>query len=299
MASRLIFLLSCIFQYFLLIYGQTAISQTPVESCVPQTVALNCPTGSVAIVRSAYYGIGQTTNLCKYTQGDCISDAMNIVFCTSDTIKCSVATTRKKLSECQDQTATYIRFEYDCVPSDMTASTSLYNICQNDTAIATSSGIIRSPGYPAPFQTTKTECFLTLTAPQDKTIRLWLTDLYIGSTSLNCARDHVIVVDDIQIYRQCGLKRYAYPYLCSSSIVIQYKANTSSTIYRGMRMYFEFADRSSNDGCPAFNGTVTPELGTTTITTTTDLSATTTTPPPYVQLGIASSIRNFQIYKGK
>jgi len=281
-----------------LINSQTVIQQPPKEACVGGTVAVDCPAKFVAVVKSAFYGVGQTANLCKYTQGDCLADAMNIVNCNDDQFKCAIYPLRKKLSECRDQYSTYIRIEYDCVPIEMDRATSIYNICQNDTVFTSSNGIIRSPNHPSPFQVTKNECILTLTAPQDKQISLWLTDLYVGSTLSTCTRDHVIVVDDIQSFRFCAKKRFAYPYLCSSSIIIQYRANTSLSIYRGMRMYYEFTDRIPNDGCPAFNGTLTPEPETTTIVTTTTNALISTTLPPYVQLGIASPVVNFQICRG-
>lgn len=298
MLSRSILILFCIAQLFNLSHGQSILSRSPVESCVQQTLTVDCPTKYVPVVRNAFYGVGQTTNLCKYTQGDCLADAMSIVLCTGDSSKCSFYGVRKKLPECKDQYSTYIRIEYECVPIELDNAANVYNVCQNDTDITSPNGIIRSPGYPSQFQTTKNECVRTITAPQDKTIRLWLSDLYIGSTANTCTRDHVIVVDDVQTFRFCAQKRFAYPYLCSSSILIQYKANTSLSIYRGMRMYYEFADRTPNDGCPAFNGTLTPEPETTTIISTTP-GAITTTLPPYVQLGIASPLRNFQICRGK
>ncbi|CAF3085240.1 unnamed protein product [Rotaria sp. Silwood2] len=95
----------------------------------------------------------------------------------------------------------------------MDDSTKEYKARQNDTEITSDHGIIRSPGYPTQFQTTTTECFRAIRVPSDKNIRLWLTDLYIGSTPGTCVSDHVYVVDSVQTYQHCARLRYAYSYL--------------------------------------------------------------------------------------
>ncbi|CAF1091270.1 unnamed protein product [Rotaria sp. Silwood1] len=127
-----------------------------------------------------------------------------------------------------------------------------------------------------------------------KQFRLWLTDLYIGSTLGTCAKDHVYVVDSVQTYLHCSHIRYAYPYLCSSTIIIQYYVTSQLSTYRGMRMDFELADRPTNDNCPNSNGTVTAESATTPIITTIDPHLTTNT-SIYATLGIASPIQSFQL----
>ncbi|CAF0929763.1 unnamed protein product [Rotaria sordida] len=271
---------------------------TPTDSCVPSTISLRCQPNYVVIVRSASYGVAQVSGSCSYTPGDCIADAMSIVTCTTDTVQCAMYATKRKLPQCNDQFSSYVHIEYDCVPISMDDSTKEYNVCQNGTEITSDYGIIRSPGYPTQFQTTTAECFRAIHIPSDKTIRLWLTDLSIGSTLANCAKDHVYVVDSVQTYQHCGRLRYAYPYLCSSTIIIQYYVTSQLSIYRGMRMYFEIVDRPANDNCPNPNGTVTPIPSTTPTITTIDSSQTTPT-PPYVIFGIASPVRSFQLCRGQ
>ncbi|CAF1345117.1 unnamed protein product [Adineta steineri] len=265
----------------------------PQDTCVPSSLSLRCPAGSVIVVTSAEYGVAQVDGSCSYTPGDCIADAMSIVNCVSDSVTCSIYATRKRLSECNDQFGSYVHIEYDCVPMSMNDPAKEYNVCQqNSTKLTSDFGILKSPGYQSQFQLTPYECLRTIHVPDDKIVRLWLSDLYISSAGVNCPNDHVYVVDNVQTFRHCGLQRYAYPYLCSSTILIQYKTSTLSSFYRGMRMYFEIVDRSPNDNCP--NGTVTPLPATTPIPT--DV---TTAIPIYVVLGIASPIRSFQICKGE
>jgi hypothetical protein len=268
------------------------------DSCVSTSITLRCPSGYVVIVRSAFYGVAPVVlGSCSYKPGDCIADAMSIMTCASDG-DCSIYVTKKKLPQCNDHFATYIHVEYDCVPISLDDSAKDYNVCQNGSDITTDHGIITSPNYPTQFQATTNECFRAIHVPTNKTIRLWLTDLYIGSAINNCADDHAFVVDSIQTYQFCGSKRYAYPYLCSSTILIQYLITTVFSNYRGMRMYFEIVDRPLNDTCPNPGGTVTPIPATTPITTTIDPDLTTPT-PIYVTLGIASPVRNVQLCKGK
>ena len=291
-----------ILQYIFFTNGQNVQPKPTEHVCTPSTLTFRCPNNYVVVVRAASYGVAQIAGSCTYSTGDCIADAMNIIPCTTDSLTCAIYATRKKLPECNNQNSSYLRVEYDCVPVSMNDPAKEYNVCQpNSTEITTDHGLVRSPGYPTQFQTTTQECIRAIHVPSNKTIRLWLTDLYIGSTSTNCANDHVFVVDSVQTHRHCGLKRYAYPYLCSSTILIQYLVKTPPTVlprYRGMRMFFEIVDRSPNDGCPNSNGTITPVPPTTTAITTID-PGTPTTAPIYAILGIASPLQSFQLCKGK
>ncbi|UJR25447.1 hypothetical protein I4U23_006794 [Adineta vaga] len=295
---RLIFTSLYILQYIFYTNGQKVQKMPPVESCVASSVTLRCPSNSVIVVTSAEYGVAQISGSCSYSPGDCVADAMSIVICNTDSVQCNVYATKKKLPQCNDQYGSYVHIEFDCVPLSMDDPSKEYNVCQNGTDITSDSGILKSPGYPSQFQLTTAECFRAIHVPSDKAIRLWLSDLYISSAGINCPKDHIYVVDSIQTYRHCGVKRYAYPYLCSSTIIIQYLAQTQASYYRGLRMYFEIVDRVSNDICPNPNGTVTPIASTTTISTTTDRDMTTTV-PIYVILGISSPVRSFQLCQGQ
>jgi hypothetical protein len=294
--SKIIYFILYILQYIIYTNGQNVQTMPPEEACVPQSIPLRCMNKYVVVVRTALYGVAQTPGQCAYKPGDCVADAMSIAICIGDAIQCSIYGVRKKLPQCNDQYSSYVHIEYDCVPIEMDNSSKEYNVCQNGTDITTDHGIIKSPGYPSPFQTTTWECFSAIHVPDDKTIRLWLSDLYIGSTGTNCASDHVYVVDSVQTYKHCGLQRYVYPYLCSSTIIIQYLATSNFATYKGMRMYFEIIDRPEIDYCPQVSVTPVPST-TTTASTIRPISS--TFQPPYVTLGIASPIRSFQICKGK
>ncbi|CAF0750564.1 unnamed protein product [Adineta steineri] len=263
------------------------------EACVPSNITLRCPNNYVIVVRSASHGVAQISNTCSYKPGDCIVDSMNSISCLTDSTQCLIHATKKLLPQCNDQYSSYFHIEYDCIPISMDDTSKEYNICQNSTEITSDHGIIRSPGYPTQFQLTSFECFRFIHVSDDKIIRLWLTDLYIDS---NCINDHVYVVDNVQTYKHCGLQRYAYPYLCSSTIIIQYLVKNTFKEYRGMRMYFEIVNRPVNDNCPKL--TVTP-VPSTTITVTTIEPGTTTNTPIYVLLGIASPTRSFQLCAGE
>ncbi|CAF0779245.1 unnamed protein product [Didymodactylos carnosus] len=232
---------------------------------------------------------------CAYSTGDCIADATSGVTCGTDTISCLVYASSKKLPQCDDKNNNYLHIEYQCVPIIMQDSTKVYGVCQNsDTDITSDHGIIISPGYPTQFQTTTNECFRSIHVPDNKLIQLWLTDLYIGSSpSQDCPKDHVLVVDSVSTYRHCNIKRFAYPLLCSSSIIIQYYATTNSVVYKGMRLYFEIVDRPPSIHCPQVTVTPVP-LSTITGSTTPHL---TTTLPLYAQLVIASPKFDIQLCK--
>ncbi|CAF3422994.1 unnamed protein product [Rotaria socialis] len=232
----------------------------PQDSCSSSTMTLRCSANYVVIVKSASYGVARIAGSCAYTPGDCVADAMSAITCTTDAVFCNVFATRKRLPQCNDQFNDYLHVEFDCVPLSMDDPANEYNVCQNGTDITSDYGILKSPGYPTQFQTTTAECFRSIQVPRNKTIRLWLTDLYIGSLLGNCVNDHVYVVDSIQTYRHCSRVRYSYPYICSSTIIIQYFVKTQLSIYRGMRMYYDIIDRPANDNCPNSNVTVTTNL---------------------------------------
>ncbi len=293
MMFRLLFITLYILQNIFCANGQYVQSMPPKDSCVSTSITFLCPNNYVPIIRSAFYGISSVVGSCSYTPGDCVADAMNIMVCPDDSVDCSIYVTARKLSQCNDQVASYLRAEFECVPILMTDSAKTYYVCQDGTDITSDHGIIESPGYPTQFQTTTTDCFRAIHVPDNKTIRLWLTDLYIGSAVTNCSADHLFVLDSIQTYRHCGFIRLAYPELCSPTILIQYLVTTDIKTYRGLRMYFEIVDRAPNDFCP--NGTVTPVP----VTTTPIVPDTTTAPPAYAILGIASPIRSFQLCAGK
>lgn len=296
MKFRSIVLILYILQYIASTNGQNVLPTKQVDICALSTTTLSCPMNYAIIVKSVFLGVPQISGKCSYSPGDCIADAMDIIFCYTDNINCDVYAPSRKLPQCRDQTNTYAHIEYDCVPIAMNNSAFEYNICQSSASIVSDNGIIKSPGYPTQFQTTSTECFRSIQVPQNKTIRLWLTDLYIPSLIGSCDKDHAYVVDSIQTYRHCGGTRFAYPYLCSSTIIIQYYISTQSQQYRGMRMYFEIVDRPQNDGCPNPSGTLTPIPLTTPPTTFNPFQ--TTSMPPYAILGIASPVESFQLCQG-
>ena len=299
MMFRLIFTTVYIFQYiFFTTNGQNVQPMPPYDACVPQSISLRCPNNYVVVVKSASYGVAQIAGSCTYTPGDCIADAMSIVTCLTDNVQCNMYAVKKNLPQCNDRSNNYVHIEYDCVPISMDDSTQEYNVCQNNTEITSDRGIIKSPGYPTQFQTTPSECFRYIHVANNKAIRLWLSDLYIGVSGTNCANDHVFVVDSIQTHKHCGSKRIFFPTLCSSTIIIQYKITSGFSNYRGMRMYFEVIDRPANDNCPSQNVTVTSAPGTTTAITTIEPDVSTTR-PIYADLGIASPVISFQICKGK
>ena len=289
MTKVLCAVLLSIFHLIYLTHGQNATTMPPENVCTPASLTLTCPTNTVAMVSTAFFGVKSIPGECSYEPGDCIMDGMSSITCSGDLNTCSLYFTKKRLTQCNDQESQYFHLEYDCVPIEMDDPSKVYDICQSSGNFTSEHGIIKSPGYPSSVTPTTIDCFRAIHIPDNKTLRLWLTDLYIGSLSTNCADDHLYVVDNIQTFKHCGQRRLTYPYLCSSTILIQYLTKTDLTIYRGMRMYFEIADRSVNDTCDG--GIVTLVPGS---TTTIEPDRTTQT-PSYAQLGIASPIQSFQL----
>lgn len=293
MSSKIIYIALYILQCIIFNRAQNALIMTPQDFCVPIPLTLRCLNNYIVVIRSAFHGVSQNSRSCSYTPGDCIVDFINNIACITNSMECSIFVPKKRLPQCHDQYSSYFHIEYDCIPTSMNDTSKEYNICGSSSDIQTNNGIIKSPGYPSPFQPIKSECSRAINALNDKVVRLWISDLYIGSANTECANDYVYVVDSIQTYKECGQKRLAYPYLCSSKIIIQYLTKTDFPTYRGMRMYFEVVDRSMNDNCPQVTITPVPNV------TTTVGPNVSTNRPVYVLLGIASPIRRFQLCPGK
>ena len=193
--SRIIYLVFYVLQHSLCLQGQKAQTMPPVTSCTASVTTLRCPNHFVIIPTSAAYGVAQQNVSCSYTPEDCTADAMAVLACAPNTNECQVYASRKRLPQCNDEYASYMRIEYDCVPSKMDDAANEYNICANDTEITAEHGILTSPGYGSSFQTVPSECYHALRVAKDKAIRLWLTDLRIGGTQPSCPTDAVTVMD--------------------------------------------------------------------------------------------------------
>ena len=94
--------------------------------------------------------------------------------------------------------------------------------------------------------------------------------------NFSCLTDFITITHNTGVFKACGNRKYSYENrLCSSEVFISYKAPTSSSSYRGFKLYYEFIDRSSEPSCPTDLPTTsreTPQPGST-IPTITDLIA--------------------------
>jgi hypothetical protein len=82
-----------------------------------------------------------------------------------------------------------------------------------------------------------------------------------------CVNDYIQILDNTGIYKVCGYRKYPYENkFCSSVLIVSYKSPADlGTAYRGMRIYYEFVDRSTQPDCP----TGSPTTPSTTLLTTT------------------------------
>ncbi|CAF3344298.1 unnamed protein product [Rotaria sp. Silwood1] len=166
------------------------------DVCSSSATTIQCPDGYVIILVNVYDGVAQQPDSCIYTPEDCVADASTTITCATDHAKCSIVATKKKLPQCNDQYSSYLHIEYQCIPLSMDDPRKEYKICQNNRNVTSEQGIIYSSDYPALFPITAGECSLSIQVPDNKMIKLWLIDLYIGSSMVsNCMNDYVLVVD--------------------------------------------------------------------------------------------------------
>ncbi len=114
-------------------------------------------------------------------------------------------------------------------------------------------GIITSPSYPKWQQNTK--CFTKLTAPVNKHIRVYITDLNTESADENneCTSGHLSLLSSGTEIKYCGDKTPNGEYVflsCSNDLEIYYRSSAIlSTTYRGFNLYYEVID-DRNVLCP-------------------------------------------------
>ncbi|CAF4927873.1 unnamed protein product, partial [Rotaria sp. Silwood1] len=184
------------------VYAQHASFVAMKDVCSSSATTIQCPDGYVIILVNVYDGVAQQPDSCIYTPEDCVADASTTITCATDHAKCSIVATKKKLPQCNDQYSSYLHIEYQCIPLSMDDPRKEYKICQNNRNVTSEQGIIYSSDYPALFPITAGECSLSIQVPDNKMIKLWLIDLYIGSSMVsNCMNDYVLVVDSARTFR--------------------------------------------------------------------------------------------------
>lgn len=260
------------------------------ESCVGTTMTMVCPQNYVPIVHRAAHAVNEDSSDCRYNSTDCFQDATDTVICGSQTSNCSIYAVRKPLNECESKLSTYFYVEYTCVPLSIDDPSKMHGICGGGgpLLLAMDHGVLRSPGYPRQFQITPSRCFVVIEALMGQVFRFWLTDLNIGPGSPTCPDDYIELSTMDQTFRHCGRKKFAYPHICSTRVMIAYQATRHSALYRGVQLYFEVINQTSSEPCSTMSST--PFTAT---------SVSSTTISPFVALGIASPLRRIQICAGK
>lgn len=106
-------------------------------------------------------------------------------------------------------------------------------------------GIVTSPNYPQ--WTPNTNCMLRLKGPNDKTIRVYITDLNTemqdSTNAGTCRLGYLTLKSGTDSKTYCGdkLQNGDYVFLsCTNTIEIIYASSSIvSTAYRGFNLYYE------------------------------------------------------------
>jgi hypothetical protein len=110
------------------------------------------------------------------SDGDCSSSSTSS-YCSSTTDTCSISSSSFTLvPKCNDTYANYLHLRYRCIPFSSNTIRE-YNVCDKSLSdITDSTGLISSPKYPS-FQIVNDECTVTILAPRDKIINIWMPDV--------------------------------------------------------------------------------------------------------------------------
>ena len=159
------------------------------DICLGKTLNERCATGYTFIIVGAYYGVKkQASNICGFTQGDCVQETLaSITACQNDVPGCFVSySTKRRLALCADNEADYLHITGQCIPSDSItggAQIDKYDICETTDDIMSFTGIIRSPGFPR-YGQTKDECKRTLIGPTESILKLWINEMSVAASSV-------------------------------------------------------------------------------------------------------------------
>lgn len=264
-----------------------ALAEIEYDICFGNEATMSCPSGFTFMIIDAYYGVkSQTSNKCGFAQGDCVQEALlTINHCQNDSPNCSLSyLTKRRLARCLDKYADYLHISYQCVPSYPVESTStlkVYNICETNNPIQDFYGIITSPNYPN-YITTTNECQTIITGIETSAIKIWINEISIASDGPRdlsgshledsnkpsirdtCTSDYLIIDTAYSSYIYCGKRKLSVGLICSSSIKIQYKATSSSSLfYKGFKLYFELKNEPSLINCLTNPSTIDPLASTT------------------------------------
>lgn len=170
-----------------------------------------CPDNYVLIIQRAFYGKHRGL-VCDYTSGDCTSEAIHVYQTCAGKQSCSMSFVNLiPLLECNNQTATYLFVEYQCLPTP-TIATNNGILCTGKIDYAAGvSGVLKSPSYPTYTQTQCSNNTLSSISDSNLVIYMYLLDLNIGSADAdtkNCSNDYLLLSYQCnnQLYheRLCG-----------------------------------------------------------------------------------------------
>ena len=246
---------------------------TSYDVCRSQSQKLQCsPDYVIDLVTADLAAKEDGTISCNYAPTDCFqSEIANIQTLCAGKGSCTVTNPGKSLSFCQHRVSAYLRIEYVCVPATV-PEIKTYDLCAGSTVEDNvHRGFLTSPNFPS--TPSNLSCTFNLQPSKPlQDIYLYIVEMGLNDPNAlgqSCSKDQLIATAGSTTRISCGLS-FTNRLLktCHSPLTIQL-LRTQDARGRGVKLYFEFRDRSPGEICESIT---TASTASTLVPTTTGAS---------------------------
>ena len=226
---------------------------TSYSICRTRSQRLQCVDGYVIHILTADYAAkddGSTS--CSYSPTDCFQSEISAVQTTcAGKLSCTVYNMGKTLAACQNRLSSYLRIEYTCVPATI-PEIPTYDLCSSTPLPDnTRRGFLISPNYPNSLN--NMNCTFTIQPTQPlQDIHLYIIDMGLNAPDIlgqSCTKDRLIATAGGSRRETCGLAFTSELMKTCQTPAFVNLARTSDAQGRGVKLYFEFRNRSPFEPC--------------------------------------------------
>ena len=242
---------------------------TTYDICRSRVQQLQCSLGYIIDIVTADLAAKEDGSIsCNYSPNDCFqSEISSVQTACAGRPACRLSNPGKTLSSCQNRLSSYLRIEYSCVPENL-PEIKTYDLCDNDSKVEDNvhRGYIFSPQFPS--TPNNLNCTFELQpskAHQD--IYLYIVEMGLNDPNeigQSCSKDRLITTAGITVREMCG-SSFTNRVLktCHAPLTIEL-LRSSDARGRGVKLYFEFRDRPTDETCESIITPSTPSPGSST-----------------------------------
>ena len=250
------------------------------DICRTQSQRLECTNDYVINIVAADYAATEDGSFsCNYSPTDCFQSEISAIHTScAGKRSCIIYHVSRTLASCQNRQSAYLRIEYTCVPATVPEIPTI-DMCGSPSQLPnnTRRGFLISTNFPNTPNNINCNFLLQPTQPRQD-IYLYVLDMGLNPPDIlgqSCTKDQLIITAGSNRRETCGLSfTNLLMKTCYTQLSVQLN-RASDAQGRGVRLYFEFRERSPTDICDQFT---TPSPQPTLVPTS--IGPTTTTQPP-------------------